>query len=73
LVPASVLICFKQDVLLVDRTRNQENIRMFRVSGIDDTEPLYVIHRGKACQYFYVTAVAAGTVIVDNPGGFCYI
>ena len=55
-------------VLFVDGSCYQENVSVFRVTGIDDTEALNVVHGHEACQNFNVTTVAARSVIMDDPG-----
>ena len=44
-------------VLFIYRTCYEKYICMLWVTRIDDTETLYVVHRCKACEYFYVTSV----------------
>jgi hypothetical protein len=61
------------DIALVDRTGHQEDIRVLRVTCVDDAEALDVIHRCQAGEDFDVASIAAGAVIVDDPRRFCDI
>ncbi len=57
-------------VLVVHAAGDEEDIRVFGVSGVDDAKALQIIPGRRGGQHFDVAAVAAGSVVVQDPGRF---
>ena len=56
--------------LLVDGAGDQEDIGMLGIAGVDHAQAFHVVQRRQAGEHLDVAAVAARSVVVDDPGRF---
>jgi hypothetical protein len=54
-------------IFLIDGTGHNENISVFRVSNMQNTEPFCIIMRGQTCEKFNIASIAAVTVEMNDP------
>ena len=55
-------------IAVVCWTGNQKDISMFGIAHIDDAKSFYIVEGGQSGQYFYIAAITAATIKVQQPG-----